>query len=83
MAKQERIQLEYRRHGFNPWCGKTPHAAEQRCPYTTTIESVLRAQEMQLLSTCAAVAEAYTLLSPCSAARDATTMRSPHSATQE
>ena len=27
-----------RRHGFNPWCRKIPHAAEQQSLWATTIE---------------------------------------------
>ena len=29
-----------RRHGFKPWSGKIPHAAEQLSPCTTTVEPV-------------------------------------------
>ena len=28
-------------HGFDPWSGKIPHAAEQLSPYTTTTEPAL------------------------------------------
>ena len=31
-----------RRHGFDPWSGKIPHAAEQLSPCATTIEPVLK-----------------------------------------
>ena len=30
-----------RRHGFDPWSGKIPHAAEQLSPCATTTEPVL------------------------------------------
>ena len=29
-----------RKHGFEPWSGKMPHALEQLSPRTATIESV-------------------------------------------
>ena len=32
---------QYRRHGFDPWSWKIPHAAKQPSPCTTTIEPVL------------------------------------------
>ena len=32
---------QYRRHGFDPWSWKIPHAAKQLSPCTTTIEPVL------------------------------------------
>ena len=31
---------QHRRHGFDPWPGKIPHAAEQRSLCNTTIEPV-------------------------------------------
>ena len=30
-----------RRHGFDPWSGKTPHASQRLGPCTTAVESVL------------------------------------------
>ena len=33
-----------RRHGFDPWSGKIPHAARQLSPGTTVTEPVLRAR---------------------------------------
>ena len=32
---------QHRGHGFNPWPGKIPHAAEQLSPSTTSTEPVL------------------------------------------
>ena len=32
---------QWRRHGFNSWSGKIPHAVEQISPCTTTIDTVL------------------------------------------
>ena len=37
-----------RRHGFNPWSGKTPHAAEQLRPCATILSLCSRTQELQL-----------------------------------
>ena len=31
-----------RGHGFEPWCGRIPHAAERLSPWATTTEPVLR-----------------------------------------
>ena len=46
-----------RKHGFNPWSGKIPHASEQLSPWATTVLFSLcsRAQEPQLLSPGAAL----------------------------
>ena len=35
-----RICLPMQGHGFDPWAGKIPHAAEQLNPCTTTTEPV-------------------------------------------
>ena len=37
----EMIILSEVRHGFEPWSGKIPHAAEQLSPCATTTEPVL------------------------------------------
>ena len=37
----EEPTCQCRRHGFHPWSGKTPHAAEQLSPCTTIIEPAL------------------------------------------
>ena len=34
-----------RRHGFDPWSGKIPHAVEQLSPWVTTIKPVLQSPE--------------------------------------
>ena len=36
-----RITRQCRGHGFEPWSGKIPHAAEQLSPCTTTTERAL------------------------------------------
>ena len=35
------FSCQHRRHGFDPWCRKIPHAAEQLSPLATAIEPVL------------------------------------------
>ena len=47
-----------RRHGFDPWSGKIPRAAEQRSPQATTAEPELTARELQLLKSVNARAHA-------------------------
>ena len=45
MAQWVRICLLMREHGFEPWSGKIPHAAERLGPWATTtahLEPVLR-----------------------------------------
>ena len=37
----EESACQCRRHRFDAWSGKTPHAAEQLSPCTTTTEPVL------------------------------------------
>ena len=37
----KRLACQCRRHGFDPWSGKIPHAAKQLSPCTTTFEPVL------------------------------------------
>ena len=62
-----------RRHGFNPWSGKIPHAAEQLSSCATATEPVLQ-------SPGAAPTEAHVPQSPCST-REATAMKSLRTAT--
>ena len=59
-----------RGHGFDPWSGKIPQAAEQLSPWATTTEPTCH----NYWSPCA--------YSPCSATREATAMRSLHAATK-
>ena len=59
-----------RRHGFEPWSGKIPHASEQLSPCATTTESACH----NYWSPCT--------WSPCSATREATAVRSPRTATK-
>ena len=47
-----------RRHGFNPWSRKIPHAMEQRSPCPQLLSLCSRAQELQLLSPRATTTEA-------------------------
>ena len=71
-----------RRHGFNPWSRKLPHAAEQLCLCTSTIEPVLQSPEAtstepthrsywspHTWSLCTPTREATAMRSPCIAAR--------------
>ena len=67
---------QFRRHGFDPWSGKIPHAAGQLSLCATTIDPVL-------WSLGAATAEAQVPESPCSMIREPTTMRSTQRATGE
>ena len=53
-----RSTCQCRRHRFNPWSRKNPHASEQLHPRTTTCEPVLKACELQPLSLCATTPEA-------------------------
>ena len=41
VAQWLRVLLPMRGHGFEPWSGKIPHAAEQLSPCTTTTEPAL------------------------------------------
>ena len=41
VAQWLRICLPMQGHGFEPWSGKIPHAAEQLSPCATTTESAL------------------------------------------
>ena len=46
VAQWLRICCQCRRHGFDPWSGKIPHAAEQLSPCTTATEALVpRARE--------------------------------------
>ena len=40
VAQWLRIACQSRGHGFKPWSGKIPHAAEQLSPCATTTEPV-------------------------------------------
>ena len=64
-----------RRHRFDPWSRKMPHAVGQlsRAPQLLSLQS--RAQKPQLLSSLA--------LEPCSTTRETTTVRSPRTTTGE
>ena len=70
---------QWRRHRFNPWCRKIPHASEQLSPCTTATDWLCsRVQEPPQLSSGTTV----TLWSPCSAIREAHALQlgsSPHS----
>ena len=75
-----------RRHGFETWSGKIPHAVEQISLWPQLLSLCSRAWEPQLLSPCAATTEACALWSLYSATREATAVRreqSPLSATRE
>ena len=61
---------QYRRHGFDPWFRKMPHASEQLSLSTPTTEPVP-------WSPGTATTEAQAPGSPCSSAREAAAMRSP------
>ena len=41
VAQWLRIRLPMQGHGFEPWSGKIPHAAEQLSPCATTTEPAL------------------------------------------
>ena len=41
VAQWLRVHCQCRGHGFEPWSGKIPHAAEQLSPCATTTEPVL------------------------------------------
>ena len=71
-----------RRHEFDPWSRKTPHAAEQLSPGTTTAEPVLPSRGPPLPSPRATATEACERWSQCFT-REATAVRSPHIATRE
>ena len=72
-----------RRHRFETWSGKIPHAVEQISLWPQLLSLCSRAREPQLLSPCAATTEACALWSLCSATREATAVRSPHTTTRE
>ena len=38
---RDSVRLQCRRHGFNPWSGRIPHASDQLNPCATTTEPVL------------------------------------------
>ena len=65
---------QYRRHRFDPWSGKTPHAAGQLSPCAATVEPVLQSLGATTLSS-----RAYSLCST----REATAVRSPCTAARE
>ena len=70
-----------RRHRFNPWSRKNPHAKEQRSPCARTTEPVPGVHEAQLPSPWATTTEAQARWSPYST-REATATRSPLPATK-
>ena len=47
-------------HGFEPWSGKTPHAAEQLSPWTTTTEACML-QSQRVATAEASAPRAYAL----------------------
>ena len=67
----EESTLPVRRHWFNPWSRKIPHAEEQLNPCIPTTEPVLKSPGA---ATAGARAPKF-----CSTTREATLMRSPHS----
>ena len=65
-----------RRHRFNPWSRKIPHALKQLSPCTTAVEPVLQSPGTTTTEPTAAATEAHVPESPCSSTtRDVTTMR--------
>ena len=56
MAKKETAS-QCRRHGFDPWSGKIPHAAKEVSPSATAVEHALGAQEPARLSSHAATSK--------------------------
>ena len=66
-----------RRHRFNPWYRKIPHAAKQLNPWATTTEPVLWSPWDALLSQRVTTMEARVPWSPCSSTRKATAVRGP------
>ena len=71
-----------RRHRFDPWFGKIPHAGKWLSPCATTIEPVLQRPRATLRSTCAAATETHASQSPCST-REATATRNLCTTTRE
>ena len=65
-----------RRHRFNRWSGKIPHALGQLSPGITATESMLQRPG-------SATTEAYTAHGLCSATREAIAMGSPQTTTIE
>ena len=61
-----------RRHGFDPWFGKTPHAVGTLSNCTSTTESVFQSPHVP-------TAEGHTPQRPCSKTRETSTMRGPQS----
>ena len=70
VAQLLRICLPMQGHGFEPWSGKIPHAAEQLSPCATTTEPACRNYWSSRTQ------------SPCSATREATARRSQRTATK-
>ena len=66
----------WKRHGFNPWSRKIPHAVEELSPCITTMEPML-------WSPGTAAIETVHRPGSCSARREATVMRGPRAATTE
>ena len=75
----EESVCQCRRHRFDPWLGKIPHATEQLGPCAIT-SLYSRAQEPQLLSQGATTIEACIPESLCSATGEVSTKGSPRSA---
>ena len=69
-----------RRHGFDPWSRKIPHAVSNEAPAPQLLSLRSIAQELQLLSPQATTTQAHAPQIPGSAAREAATMRSLRSA---
>ena len=75
MLSGEKFSCQRRRHRFDPWSGKIPHASEQMSPRTTTTEPVLQ-------SPGAATTEVHMPESLCST-RETTTTTSWGTTTRE
>ena len=72
-----------RRHGFCPWSGKIPHAAEQLSPWAATIEPELRSPGTAATEPAGHSGRGPRTQSPCSAASRATAVRSSCAAARE
>ena len=72
----ERITCQCRRHGFDPWSRKVPHASGQLSPWTTTTD-------LELWGPGAATTEAHAPYSLRMATREAITMKNSCTATGE
>ena len=72
----KQFACQCRKHGFNPWSGKIPHISG-------LLSLCSRAQEPQLLHSCATASEDSVPGSLCSGTRAGTETRSPRTATRE